>query len=100
MFRLERIQQIGERFATCRDYLQGVARIHGCAMIPECGHDYSRPFFRHDRRLFADISRLIYNLLGEFYDEAAGRSLLIGMEGSEASDQAGENRTVTSRLRS
>ena len=38
-----------------------------------------RPFFRHDRRLFADVSRLIYNLLGEFNNEAAGRSLLSGM---------------------
>lgn len=27
MYRLERIQQIGERFTTCGDYLQGVARI-------------------------------------------------------------------------
>jgi hypothetical protein len=27
MYRLERIQQIGERFSSCGDYLQGVARI-------------------------------------------------------------------------
>ncbi len=27
MFRLERIQQIGERFATCGDYLQGITRV-------------------------------------------------------------------------
>ena len=27
MYRLERIQHIGERFSTCGDYLQGVARI-------------------------------------------------------------------------
>ncbi|MFW5782899.1 MAG: transposase zinc-binding domain-containing protein [Spirochaetota bacterium] len=26
-----------------------------------------RPFFRHDRRLFADLSRLIYEILREFY---------------------------------
>jgi hypothetical protein len=38
-----------------------------------------RPFFRHDRSLFADVSRLINNLVGEFYNEAAGRSLLSGM---------------------
>jgi hypothetical protein len=38
-----------------------------------------RPFFRHDRLLFAEVSRLIYRLLGEFYDEAAGRSLLTGI---------------------
>ena len=38
-----------------------------------------RPFFRHDRQLFADMSRLIYCLLGEFFNEAAGRPLLTGM---------------------
>jgi hypothetical protein len=38
-----------------------------------------RPFFRHDRRLFAEVSRLIYNILREFYQEAAGRQLLTGM---------------------
>jgi hypothetical protein len=122
-YRLERIQQIGERFCTCGDYLQGVARIR--CTNPECGHDYFRPFsckgfylcpscsrkrtilfaehltnevllklphrqfvftmpkalrpfFRHDRRLFADVSRLIYRILAEFYHEAAGRPLLTG----------------------
>lgn len=38
-----------------------------------------RPFFRHDRRLFADVSGLIYRIVHEFYDEAAGRPLLTGM---------------------
>ncbi len=38
-----------------------------------------RPFFRHDRRLFADVSRLIYHTLGEFYHESAGRPLLTGL---------------------
>ena len=123
-YRLERIQQIGERFCTCGDYLQGVARIR--CTNPECGHDYFRPFsckgfylcpscsrkrtilfaehltnevllnlphrqfvftvpkalrpfFRHDRRLFADVSRLIYRIIDEFYAEAAGRPLLTGM---------------------
>lgn len=38
-----------------------------------------RPFFRHDRRLFAEVARMFYRLLGEFYDEAAGRSLLAGI---------------------
>jgi len=37
-----------------------------------------RPFFRHDRRLFADVSRLIYRIIDEFYAEAAGRPLLTG----------------------
>ena len=141
-YRLERIQQIGERFCTCGDYLQGVARIR--CTNPECGlvgafgtcsamhpgHDYfrpfsckgfslcppcsrkrtilfaehltnevlrnlphrqphrqfvfivpkaRRPFFRHDRRLFADVSRLIYRIIDEFYAEAAVRPLLTGM---------------------
>ncbi len=31
-----------------------------------------RPFFRHDRRLFAEVSRLIYDILAEFHHEAAG----------------------------
>jgi hypothetical protein len=123
-YRLERIQQLGERFCTCGDYLQGVARIR--CTNPECGHDYFRPFsckgfylcpscsrkrtilfaehltnevllklphrqfvftmpkalrpfFRHDRRLFADVSRLIYRIIDEFYAEAAGRPLRTGM---------------------
>jgi hypothetical protein len=38
-----------------------------------------RPFFRQDRRLFADVSRLIYRIIDEFYAEAAGRPLLTGM---------------------
>ena len=38
-----------------------------------------RPFFRHDRRLFAEVSRLIYTIISEFYAEAAGRSLLTGV---------------------
>jgi len=123
-YRLERIRQLGERFTTCGDYLQGVARIR--CTNPECGHDYFRPFsckgfylcpscsrkrtilfaehltnevllnlphrqfvftmpkalrpfFRHDRRLFAEVSRLIYEILREFYHEAAGRPLLTGM---------------------
>lgn len=123
-YRLERIQQIGERFCNCGDYLQGVARIR--CTNPECGHDYFRPFsckgfylcpscsrkrtilfaehltnevllrlphrqfvftmpkalrpfFRHDRRLFSEVSRLIYEILREFYHEAAGRQLLTGM---------------------
>ena len=38
-----------------------------------------RPFFRHDRQLFADVSRLIYHTLREFYHESAGRPLLTGV---------------------
>lgn len=124
MFRLERIKRLGERFAICGDYLQGVARVR--CTNPECGHDYFRPFsckgfylcpscsrkrtllfaehlteevllnlphrqfvftvpkalrpfFRHDRTLFADVTRLINDLIGEFYNAAAGRVLLSGM---------------------
>ena len=42
MYRLDRIKQVGERFATCGDYLQGIARIR--CTNPECGHDYFRAF--------------------------------------------------------
>ncbi len=38
-----------------------------------------RPFFRHDRRLFSEVSRLIFALVSEFYREAAGRDLRTGM---------------------
>ena len=38
-----------------------------------------RSFFRHDRRLFAEVSRLIYDILRDLYQEAAGRPLLTGM---------------------
>ena len=123
-FRSERIEQVGRRFCTCGDYLQGVARIR--CTNPDCGHDYFRPFsckgfylcpscsqkrtllfaehltdevllelphrqfvftipkalrpfFRHDRRLFSAVSRLIFALVGEFYTEAAGRPLMTGM---------------------
>ena len=34
MFRLDRIQQVGEQFSTCGDYLQGIVRIHCYAMFP------------------------------------------------------------------
>lgn len=36
-------------------------------------------FFRHDRRLFADVSRLIFSLIQEFYREVAGTSITTGM---------------------
>ncbi|RKX83544.1 MAG: hypothetical protein DRP70_14630 [Spirochaetes bacterium] len=34
MFRLDRIQQVGEQFSICGDYLQGIVKIHGYAMFP------------------------------------------------------------------
>jgi len=37
-----------------------------------------RPFFCHDRRLLAEVSRVIYDILREFYHEVAGRALLTG----------------------
>ena len=40
--------------------------------------------FRHDRGLFADVSRLIYRVLHVFYAEATGRPLLTGMGKSPA----------------
>ena len=124
MYRLHRIKQLGQRFATCGDNIQGIARIR--CTNPECGHDYFRPFsckgfslcpccsqkrtllfgehlttevlltlahrqfvftmpkalrpfFGHDQRLFAELSGLIYGLINEFYETAAGRALLTGM---------------------
>ncbi len=38
-----------------------------------------RPFFRHDRRLFAEVSRLIYTIITEFYGATAGEPLLTGV---------------------
>lgn len=38
-----------------------------------------RPFFRHDRRLFAEVSRLIYTIIAEFYNAAAGKPLVTGI---------------------
>jgi len=34
-----------------------------------------RPFFRHDRRLFSEISRLLFKMLTDFYNEAAGKEI-------------------------
>ena len=124
MFRLDRIQTVGEKFCTCGNYLQGIARIR--CTNPECGYDYFRPFsckgfylcpscsqkrtllfaeyltqevlldlphrqfvfaipkalrlfFRQDRKLFSEVSRLIYRLMQDFYCEAAGIVLLTGI---------------------
>jgi len=123
-FRFERIQEVGQRFCTCGDYLQGIARIK--CTNPNCDHDYFRPFsckgfylcpscsqkrtllfaehltqevllnlphrqfvftvpkalrpyFRYDRNLFAEVSRLIFTLIRDFYSKAAGRELLTGI---------------------
>ena len=40
MFRLDRIQEIEERFCTWGDFMEGVARIR--CTNPECGYDYFR----------------------------------------------------------
>jgi hypothetical protein len=37
-----------------------------------------RVFFRHDRRLYGEIRRLIYRLVCEFTSNAAGRKLRTG----------------------
>ena len=34
-----------------------------------------RVFFRHDRRLFGEISKLVYRMIHEFYNEAVGRRI-------------------------
>ena len=38
-----------------------------------------RPYFRHNRRLFSEISRLIFAILQRFYDKAAKRPVRTGM---------------------
>ncbi len=38
-----------------------------------------RVFFRNNRKLFADISRLIFSIIREFYKEAAGKEIKTGM---------------------
>ena len=38
-----------------------------------------RIFFRHDRRLFGHVSRLIYRIIQEFYRQAAGRPIRTGV---------------------
>ena len=47
---------------------------------PRSGHctDFPkvlRVFFRHDRRLFGEISKLVYRMIHEFYNEAVGRRI-------------------------
>jgi hypothetical protein len=34
-----------------------------------------RGFFRHDRNLFGEVSRLVYRMIQSFFDEAAGRKI-------------------------
>ena len=138
-YRLERIQQLGERFSTCGDYLQGVARIR--CTNPECGHDYFRPFsckgfylcpscsrkrtilfaehltnevllrlphrqfvftvpkalrpfFRHDRRLFADVSRLVYRIIHEFYAMMGGTFFYIPFSGLQSMVEVFRRRVI------
>jgi len=37
--------------------------------------NFLRTFFRHDRRLFSEISRLLFKMLSDFYNEAAGKAI-------------------------
>jgi len=38
-----------------------------------------RLFFHHDRKLFSEVSRLVYRLMQNFYHEAAGIELMTGI---------------------
>jgi len=38
-----------------------------------------RPFFKADKRLFGEVSRLIFSLLSEFFSLASGQELLCAM---------------------
>ncbi|AHC14495.1 hypothetical protein L21SP2_1088 [Salinispira pacifica] len=138
-FRLQRIENAGEKFITCGDYLHGIARIR--CQNKDCGYDYFRPFsckgfylcpscsqkrtlllsehfteevfldlpwlhgragnrrfptrphrqfvftlpkvlrliFRRNRTLFAKVSRLINQLISDFYSYVTGRTIRFGM---------------------
>ncbi len=39
--------------------------------LPKC----LRVFFRHDRKLFSEVSRLIFDLIKRYFTEAAGTTL-------------------------
>ncbi len=41
-----------------------------------------RAFRKHDRSLYADLGRLIYELISDYYSEAAGRKIITGMVSS------------------
>jgi DNA primase catalytic subunit len=36
-------------------------------------------FFRHDRRLFAEISKMIFAMISDFYREVAGKKIDTGI---------------------
>jgi hypothetical protein len=38
-----------------------------------------RPYFRHNRRLFSEISRLIFAIIKRFYSKAANTGINTGM---------------------
>jgi hypothetical protein len=38
-----------------------------------------RVFFRHDRKLFAEISKMIFAIIIDFYREVAGQEIRTGM---------------------
>jgi hypothetical protein len=41
-----------------------------------------RVFLRHDRELFADIGRLLFDILTRYFTQAAGRSIYTAMVSS------------------
>ena len=56
----------------------------GCGEEPRAASFFTfpkllRPYFRHNRRLFSEISRLIFAILQQFYDKAAKRPVRTGM---------------------
>jgi len=38
-----------------------------------------RPYFRHNRRLFSDVSRVIFAIIQRFYNRAVKMSIKTGM---------------------
>ena len=49
--------------------------------VPSCAQKRTllRVFLRHDRDLFADIGRLLFDILMSFFSQAAGRTLRCAM---------------------
>ena len=113
-FRLPLISRAASAFRLCGDWSQGIARIRGHGIpwhfvVPIAATTCSVPsredlllclphrqfvwtipkvlrvFLRHDRQLFADIGRLLFDILPRFSSQAAGRTLRCAMVSSHQS---------------
>ena len=76
MFRLDRIQGVGEKLCTCGDYLHGFAQT--LSTHPECGHDWFRPCTCKGFYLWASCGRTRTRLITEYSTKEPG------IDGSQA----------------